>query len=134
MAYVTLGLFILISAFHIYMGFGGKINHRYVIPEFKGKPMPFHAIAALPVAILLGFSALAFAHEASITGPIMYSILLEKYLWLTGIGLLIRGLFGLIVFHLFHQLIDPTPFKTWDLRLYSPLCIYLGSHCLIILL
>ena len=133
MAYFTIAVFILIALFHVYMGLGGKMNYQYVLPTMKGKPLPFHSLAALPVAFLLAISAIAFAHEANITGPLMYSALLEKYLWLTGIALISRGLGGLIFFHALNMMIDRGHFKTWDLRLYSPLTIYLGIHCLIVL-
>lgn len=133
MIYLTIAIFFTIALFHVYMGLGGKLNKHYVLPTINGKPMPFHSLAALPVAILLGLSTVAFAHEAHVTGPLIYSILWERYLWLTCVALLVRGIGGLIVFHGLNRIIDPGLFKTWDFRLYSPLCIYLGTHCLIVL-
>ena len=131
--YLTVALFSFISLFHLYLGLGGRINSDYILPKINGKPFPFHSLAALPVAILLTLSTIAFAHDVGLTGPLMYSILWEKYLWLTGIALVIRGGIGLLVFHALGRVIDPGHFKTWDFRLYSPLCIYLGTHCLIVL-
>ena len=134
MIYITLFLFIFITLFHVYMGVGLPFNKAAVLPLIKGKPMPFHALAALPVAAALAISTLAFAHESGMIESIKYGELLTKYLWLTGIGLLLRGLGGLVFFHLLNLIIDPTEFKVWDLRLYSPLTIILGTHCILVLI
>jgi hypothetical protein len=133
MAHVTLVIFFVIAIFHVYMGLGGKLNQAYVLPTINGTPLPCHSLVALPVAILMGLSTVAFAHEAHLTGPLVHGIFWERYLWLTGMALLIRGVGGLIGFHGLNRIIDPGLFKTWDLRLYSPLCTYLGTHCLIVL-
>lgn len=134
MTHITFTIFIGLSVFHVYMGLGLPLNRAAVIPVIKNKPLPFHSIFAIPVAILLALSAIAFAHETRLIGPLLYSILLEQYLWITGISLVTRGLGGLLIFHIFNAVIDSSPFKTWDRYLYSPLCLYLGIHCLYVLI
>ena len=134
MTYITLFLFGFITLFHVYMGVGLPFNKAAVLPLIKGKPMPFHALAALPVAFALAISTLAFAQESGVIEAVKHAHLLTTYLWLTGIGLLLRGIGGLVFFHFLNLIIDPTEFKTWDLRLYSPLTIILGTHCILVLI
>ena len=133
MDHLTLSLFIIITLFHVYLGFGGKINHAYILPKINGHPLPYHSAAVFPVAILLTLSTLAFAQEANLIQPLLYSHLFKYYLLITGIGLIARGFGGLVFFHLLNKIIDDTPFKSWDLKLYSPLTIFLGTHCLLVL-
>ena len=124
--YIPFIIFILITLFHFYMGFGGKLNYEYVLPKINGKDLPFHSAMALPVAVLLTISTLAFGFE---TGLISNSILgqfNQPWLLITAAGLVFRGIFGFILFHALNKLIDDTLFKVWDLRLYSPLTLYLG--------
>ena len=130
--YVPFILFILITLFHVYMGVGGKINKDVILPKIKGKDIPFHSAVALPVALLLGLSTIAYAQVMQITPDFLPAQYATYLVVLTGAALTFRGVFGLVFFHLLNMIIDPTPFKTWDLKLYSPLTIYLGVHCLII--
>ena len=134
MIWITLAIFIFITLFHVYMGLGLPFKKAAVLPIIKGKPMPFHSLAAWPVAIALALSTISFAHSTGITGPLQYSALFDLYLWVTGIGLLMRGIGGFVFFHLLNLIIDATEFKTWDLKLYSPLTVYLGAHCILVLI
>ena len=133
MTIFTLGIFIFLTLFHIYMALGLPLNRAAVLPTIQQKPLPFHQLMAAPVAVALGMSTLAFAH---VTGqyPTALNTMLTTYLWLTAIALITRGLTGIIVFHALNRWIDPGPFKTWDRWLYTPLTLYLGIHCLIILM
>ena len=130
--YIPFSLFVLITLFHVYMGVGGKINKDAILPKIKGKDLPFHSAAALPVALLLGLSTLAYAQVMQMIPGFLPAQYATYLVILTGVALTFRGVFGLVFFHLLNMIIDPTPFKTWDLKLYSPLTIYLGVHCLII--
>ena len=96
---VTLTLFILITLFHVYMGLELPFNKAAVLPIINGKPMPFHSLAAWPVAIALAVSTISFAHATGAIGPLQYSALFDMYLWVTGFGLLARGIGGLVGFH-----------------------------------
>ena len=116
------------------MGLGGVVNKDRILPKIKGKDLPFHSAAALPVAILLGLCTFAFAQVSGLTHTKIAPNLIDLYLLISGISLTFRGLFGFIFFHIFNRVIDDTPFKTWDLRLYSPLTLYLGIHCLVVLI
>ena len=119
-------IFITITLFHIYMGIGAPLNYDYVLPTIKQKPLPFHSTMAIPVAILLTLSTAAFGYESGILTNELLSNYSRQWLVLTASALVFRGCFGLIVFHLLNKVIDPTLFKVWDLRLYSPLTLYLG--------
>ncbi|MEK9727850.1 MAG: DUF3995 domain-containing protein [Candidatus Margulisiibacteriota bacterium] len=131
---ITFGILVAIAGFHIYMGLGGPLNMDTVLPKIKGKSLPFHQLAALPVAVLLAACAIAFAQKTQLIQSNYPIKFIDLFLLLCGIAFLSRGVLGFIFFHFLDLIIDPTPFKTWDLRLYSPLTIYLGSHCLIILI
>jgi len=130
--YIPFSIFVLITLFHLYMGLGGRVNKDIILPKIKGQDLPFHSAAALPVAFLLGLSTLAYAQVMYIIPEILSADYARYFVILTGAALTFRGIFGLVFFHLLNMIIDPTPFKTWDLKLYSPLTIYLGVHCLII--
>ncbi len=134
MAYITFGILIFLSLFHIYLTLNLPINKAAILPKINGRPLPFHSLAAFPVAILLFLSSLAFANQAELIPIQLPQIFLSSYLWLTAFGFISRGLFGFIVFHILNKVIDNTPFKVWDLKLYSPLTLFLGLHCLIILI
>ena len=108
------------------MGIGAPLNYEYVLPTIGKKPLPFHSVMAIPVAILLVLSTLAFGYESGILNKNFLGNYSGQWLVLTAAALVFRGFFGLIVFHLLNKVIDPTLFKQWDLRLYSPLTLYLG--------
>jgi dipeptide/tripeptide permease len=129
---MSFGIFVIITLFHIYMGVGGRVNKAAILPTINHKDLPFHSAAAIPVAILLGISTIAFGQQIGIISPILSETFSQRYLWLSAFALISRGLMGLIIFHLLNKVIDPSLFKEWDLRLYSPLTLYLGIHCLII--
>ncbi len=134
MTYLTLGILIFLSLFHVYLTLDLPINKATILPKINGRPLPFHSLAAFPVAILLGLTSIAFANETLLL-PIQHmNDFLSMYLWLSAIAFISRGLFGFIVFHALNKVIDETPFKRWDFQLYSPLTLYLGIHCLIILM
>lgn len=124
--YIPFGIFVLITLFHFYMGFGGKLNYDYVLPKMNGKSLPFHSAMALPVAILLSLSTIAFGIEIGIIHLPSVTPFSRPWLFLTAGALVFRGCFGFILFHVLNKLIDNTAFKVWDLRLYSPLTLYLG--------
>ncbi len=123
---IPFAIFIFITIFHIYMGIGAPLNYEYVLPTIGKKPLPFHSVMAIPVAILLVLSTLAFGYESGILNKNFLGNYSGQWLVLTAAALVFRGFFGLIVFHLLNKVIDPTLFKQWDLRLYSPLTLYLG--------
>ena len=134
MAILTLCVLLFLSLFHVYLTLNLPINKAAILPKISGRPLPFHSLAAFPVAILLFLSSIAFANETLLLPVQQSHIFWPTYLWLTAIAFISRGLFGIIFFHLLNKIIDDTEFKTWDLRLYSPLTLYLGLHCLIILI
>ena len=108
------------------MGIGAPLNYDYVLPRINHKALPFHSAMAIPVAVLLALSTLAFGYESGILANELLSNYSRQWLVLTASALVFRGCFGFIVFHLLNKVIDPTLFKVWDLRLYSPLTLYLG--------
>ena len=127
LTYVPFFLFSLITLFHIYMGVGGKLNYDYVLPKLKnGRPLPFHSLMALPVAFLLALSTSAFGFEVGILNQSYLGSFSRSWLILTATALVFRGCFGLLLFHVLNKLIDEGLFKTWDLRIYSPLTLFLG--------
>ena len=119
-------LFAFITIFHVYLGFGAPIQTRYILPIIQGQPLPFHSLMALPVAGLLLISTIAFGYEIGFVNNTFLGNYNQIWLALTSGALIFRGLFGFIFFHLLNKIIDDTEFKTWDLRVYSPLCMYLG--------
>ena len=131
---IPFSLFIFITLFHVYMGFGGPINTKYFFPTVQGNPLPFHSIMALPVAGLLLLSTLSFGFQVGYIQTTVLGEYNQYWLGLTCGALIFRSLFGFICFHLLNKLIDNCEFKTWDLRLYSPLCLYLGAASLLALI
>ena len=130
---LPLVIFLLIALFHFYMGLGLPYNTKAVLPRINGEDLPFHRLMAIPVGVVFLITSWAFSVQIGLI-LVPYSMWYTNLLWAVSIALVVRGALGLIVFHLLNGGIDPTPFKTWDRYLYSPLTLYLGVHCLLILL
>ena len=132
--YFPFAIFTFITLFHIYLGFNGPINLDFILPKINGQRMAYHPLASFPVALLLFLSTISFGYCVQIIPFSPLGIYNTLWLQLTGAALIFRGLFGLIFFHWFRLIIDDTQFKTWDLRIYSPLTIYLGVSSFIALM
>ena len=128
--YLAFAALCFITLFHVYMGLGGKLNYDYVLPKIGTKPLPFHSSMALPVAALLAITTIAYGFELGLYTQFSLGTYNQLWLMLAGAAFLFRGIFGLVVFHGFNKIIDNTPFKTWDLKLYSPLTVFLGCSIL----
>ena len=119
-------LFAFITLFHVYMGFGGPLNYEAVLPKIGNEDMPFHASFCFPIAGLLTLSTISFGFQVGILPNSILGTFNSTWLLITAASLVFRGCFGFIVFHALNKVIDDTAFKTWDLRIYSPLTLYLG--------
>lgn len=114
-----------LSSLHIYWAFGGRIGYLSVLPETGGKaafqPGPFLTLGV--AAVLFGFGTIALWN-----GGIVFTATKESSWLAFGVSCIFFGRaigdFRLVGFF---KRIRGTGFAKQDDRIYSPLCVLLGS-------
>lgn len=127
----------LISAIHVYWGFGGKWGLRSALPERNGsaafQPGP---VATISVAVLFGCMALFYflqSGQLSITDSLIPSWVNRYGLWLLAGIFLLRAIGDFRYVGFFKQ-IHNSRFAQLDTRFYSPLCILLSVNTFLLIL
>jgi hypothetical protein len=133
LAILNTAIFILLASLHIYWALGGKRGADVIIPDVDGKKAfaPGKLITLLVASGLLLFSAISLSNTGFFNTWI--TPLFTRFgMWAISIIFLLRavGDFNLIGFT---KKVRNTNFANYDSRLYSPLCLYLGTSNLLII-
>ena len=119
-------IFIVLSLWHLYWLFGGRVGSEVVIPELNGKPL-FRpsAVATLSVAIILGVFALIVGATAKLFVIGLSHELLVGLSRALALVLLLRAV-GDFHYVGFFKRIRNTRFAKMDTLIYTPLCLALA--------
>ena len=126
-------LLFLISGFHFYWGFGGKIGGDVVLPEMnKGgkvfKPTP---IATCFVALVFLFFGLLPLMKLNIITIALPQVIHDYGLMILGVIFCIRGI-GDFKYLGFFKSVKGTKFSIYDSKWYSPLSFFMGANFFLI--
>jgi len=129
---VLVGVFIALALVHVYWALGGRVGRSAAVPEANGRPafVPGRA-ATLGVAGALLAAALVVALAAGLTGGPPVAPLARILTAVLGAILLARAIgdFRRVGFFKREQ---GGAFARLDTLAYSPLCLLLGTGCLLI--
>lgn len=123
LAIITVILLNIISFFHIYWAFGGKVGLDKVLPTKDGVRLlnPTRALTFFVGIVLFGFSGAAYLlyFDTASLGIVVYIG------WMLSAIFFIRaiGEFNAIGFF---KKIKNTEFAEYDTKYFSPLCLFLG--------
>lgn len=123
LAIITVILLNIISFFHIYWAFGGKVGLDKVLPTKDGVRLlnPTRALTFFVGIVLFGFSGVAYLlyFDTASLGIVVYIG------WMLSAIFFIRaiGEFNAIGFF---KKIKNTEFAEYDTKYFSPLCLFLG--------
>ena len=123
LAALIIGIYVLISSFHFYWGFGGRLGIESVIPTKEGIPM---LNPSKSLTILVGFLVLGFAW-------VFYFLYFDDYIS-SFVPYMAWGISGLFILRAigefnavgFFKKIKNTVFAKADTLFFSPLCLFTG--------
>ncbi len=126
-------IFLLLSALHIYWGFGGKSVTAATMPTKENNDP---VIAPGPIAcFVVGIALLSFAVLVlTKAGIILFTLparLFNYALWVIAVIFLLRAM-GEFKYVGFFKQVKTTRFGQMDTRYYSPLCLAVGVLCVIL--
>lgn len=135
-AYINSLILLLISAIHIYWGFGGKWGLIVALPERNNtkvfRPSP---VATLIVAAILGCMALFYLYKVNqlaIFNSVNLPWLDQYGLWLLAGIFLLRAIGDFRYVGFFKQVYG-SRFAYLDSRFYSPLCLLLSINTFLLI-
>ncbi|MEL6719982.1 MAG: DUF3995 domain-containing protein [Bacteroidota bacterium] len=128
-------IFLILSIIHIYWALGGQWGIDKALPMNEGgeKTMNPSFLATIIVAIGLAVFSMFYLLETGWSGILLPNWLLSLASWSIPSIFLLRAL-GDFKYAGFFKKITHTDFAKWDTRLYTPLCLFIGSLGIIIAL
>lgn len=126
LVFIFSSIFLVISLFHFYWGFGGKFGSGAVIPTKTDADMTFKPgkIATILVAFVFLAVALFPLIESKWINIQLPEILINYGYWFLGAVLIIRSIGEFKYVGLFKK-VKNTSFAKNDTKYYTPLCISL---------
>ena len=119
-------LLLAIGLLHVYWAFGGRWASRVVIPEIGGS-LAFQPpiTATVVVAFALFVAAALVTGQLGLWGNHFPGWIFQVASWVMGAVFLIRAIGDFRLVGFFKKVCD-TRFASWDTRLFSPLCLFIG--------
>ena len=126
-ALIVTGVFVALSAVHVYWALGGGAGKLAAVPELDNRPafVP-SAASTFAVAIALALCAVLVAASAGLIVAKVPAVSVTWLAYLLALALIARavGDFRLIGFF---KLVRGTRFARLDSAVYAPLCLVLGA-------
>lgn len=130
---INTGLFLSLSALHVYWALGGKWGLSVSIPKHPEGDQTFHPgiVSTLIVALgLAGFAAITFANSAFIHLPFEPATI--RYATYGIAGIFILRAIGDGKYVGFTKRVKHTDFASYDDKYFSPLCVGISVLSLLI--
>ena len=125
-------IFFVLSLYHIYWAFGGKIGLNFVIPSKNGEPL-FTPTPSMTFAVAVGLfiAGNIFLGQMAFYSHFIPSSFFDWGMWGIFIIFLLRAIgdFNYVGFFKKHK---KSHFALWDTRLFSPLCLFISFGALFI--
>lgn len=125
-ALIVTGVFVALSAVHVYWALGGGAGKSAAVPELDNRPVFIPSAAStLAVAIALALCAVLVAASAGLIVSKVPALWVNGLAFLLALALVARavGDFRLVGFF---KRVRGTRFARLDSALYAPLCLVLG--------
>jgi hypothetical protein len=126
-------IFLGLGAMHVYWGLGGRSGHAAGVPSLDGQRLfTSSRRATLVVATALFVAALVISGTAGWVGDVVPVRVFRVLTLILSFVFLLRAIGDFRYIGFFRRPSEST-FAYWDMRLYSPLCLFIAAAALVLL-
>jgi hypothetical protein len=132
-AATLVAIFVGLSLMHVYWGGGGRSGRTAAVPGINGQPLFIPSLlATLAVAAALFAAAVIVAGTAGWLGHAVPAAVFRLLTLAISLVFLVRAI-GDFKRVGFFQRAGDSVFAYWDLRFYSPLCLFIAGAALVLI-
>jgi hypothetical protein len=132
LALALVTVFVMLSLVHVYWALGGRTGHALAVPQIDSRPLFSPSpLATLAVAAALAVAALVVAGLVGWLGVAMPALMFRLLTLAMALVFLLRAI-GDFTYIGFFRRASASRFAYWDLRLYSPLCLFIAAAAMML--